>query len=619
MTKNNKAVWLFSLIILHVYAPLLFSQNSNNLPHTFEFNEIRYLKADKGSFNLAYAINHLRQFTPSSTRDLNLGVASDDYWISFEWKHAAKSQDAFVVFENPRLNLVDLYIIENDSLINSQSFGDYLPFDNRPVHANPFIIPLHLKATKAYTFIALLKHKGNTLQVPIRLMDNNSLVTYLQHSMVFMGASTGIMLLAAAFGIFFFLNSRTDLYVYYTLYALSLALWHWSTEGYAFQFLWPNIPLLATKVGPAMSIISGGFFGLSCVSFCRTYDASSIARKALLYYSAAFVAIGLIMLMPFVDSTEPIVMSRFLKIHFLNNFLLILLLAFYLLKVSIKQNKMALYYFGAVITSMLFSILLMARHSGLLDLTFNSGTFMMSGILIEILLMTMGISIQLYGYKREKDAMQIAYLQQQQELNLRIIETQHNERIRISRELHDDIGAGLTIIQAASAGYSKVEHPAEILTKINERSKQMALKLKDIIWSMTNDSMTLNQLCSYLRQEIGDMLDYTKMEPTFDFSFEKGEVVLSKNLCRTLILINKEAANNAIKHSDATEFRVSISTHHHQLTMVIQDNGKGLDASLSTSGNGLRNFAIHCNHVGGTFEIVHQAEGTKLHFSFPMV
>lgn len=94
------------------------------------------------------------------------------------------------------------------------------------------------------------------------------------------------------------------------------------------------------------------------------------------------------------------------------------------------------------------------------------------------------------------------------------------------------------------------------------------------------------------------------------------DVILAQELRRNMYLAVKEAVHNACKHSGATTVTITIITDK-ELTVSVQDNGRGLDLAGTALGNGLGNMRQRMENIGGNLEMVSEA-GTLLRFSVPL-
>ena len=216
--------------------------------------------------------------------------------------------------------------------------------------------------------------------------------------------------------------------------------------------------------------------------------------------------------------------------------------------------------------------------------------------------------------------------QQEQEFQLKTaisqIETQnklHEQRLSISRDLHDNIGAQLTFVISSVDNLKfgnqiKEEKIVNQLTKISDFTKSTIIELRDTIWAMNTNEFTYEDLHSRILNFI-DKAKFAKEDINFKFQISddlkdiKFSSLIGINLYRTI----QEAINNAIKYSDAKDIFVAVTKENHQVKITIQDNGKGFNMEEVDFGNGLFNMKKRIEEVHGIFDIESKiAVGTSI-------
>jgi signal transduction histidine kinase len=187
-----------------------------------------------------------------------------------------------------------------------------------------------------------------------------------------------------------------------------------------------------------------------------------------------------------------------------------------------------------------------------------------------------------------------------------VAEGKESERRRISREMHDDIGSGLTSILflsnmlASQATGPKVEGTTG---RISSLATDLVDKMNDIIWSMNPQNDTLDNLVAYIRQQAATQLENAEIGYQFDIAPQVPALPITGEKRRNIYLTVKEAVNNVIKHARASEVAISIQLNG-QLEIAIRDNGQGLgDGQGRKFGNGLRNMQQRMADIGGTFSL----------------
>jgi len=205
-------------------------------------------------------------------------------------------------------------------------------------------------------------------------------------------------------------------------------------------------------------------------------------------------------------------------------------------------------------------------------------------------------------------------LKQQAELKTALvqIETQNTlqeQRLLISRDLHDNIGAQLTFIISAIENLKYFDPIKEQLTQrydtIANFTKQTITELRDTIWAMNAGQVSWEQLSG----RISDYLQRAQLaDQKIKFEFLGGEKLDSSLRFDSangiqLYRVLQEAIQNAIKYAEASEIQVSILQKKGRLTLQITDNGKGFDESKITPGNGLFNMRKRAQELGGKLTI----------------
>ncbi|HSN62006.1 MAG TPA: histidine kinase, partial [Ferruginibacter sp.] len=269
------------------------------------------------------------------------------------------------------------------------------------------------------------------------------------------------------------------------------------------------------------------------------------------------------------------------------------------------------------IISMVCSAILVAKHTGWLNLPVSSGTFMGMGSIIEMIVMTAGITLQFYSYKKEKEELLISYLEQQKAINQQILMTEEAERKRIARELHDDIGAGLTRITLMSdAVKNKINVSAKEIEEIAQTCRRLVGNMGEIVWSLSPENNSLEALIAYLREELHKLLEYSGIEYSIHLPESGNGMLLSNEQRRNILLVTKEVVHNAVKYSNAANISIHSKILLNNITVFVKDDGNGFDETIVRNGNGLRNIRQRIQELGGTISINSEAgRGTIVEFN----
>ncbi len=195
-----------------------------------------------------------------------------------------------------------------------------------------------------------------------------------------------------------------------------------------------------------------------------------------------------------------------------------------------------------------------------------------------------------YLYRRRKK------LQSQQALM--------SERLRISSELHDEVGAtlsGIAMYSHLTKEQMKTGQTAEIEKSLNvmqQSSSQMVDKLSDIVWLINPEQDSLQKLVTRLEEYATDMAAIKNIQVKISVPEKIAEINLPVESRRNIYLFCKEAINNAVKYSNATLLELTVKEVNGKLEFSVSDNGKGFDAVMVRRGNGLENMQKRADEIG---------------------
>jgi hypothetical protein len=199
------------------------------------------------------------------------------------------------------------------------------------------------------------------------------------------------------------------------------------------------------------------------------------------------------------------------------------------------------------------------------------------------------------------------------------------ERSRIAMDIHDDLGSRVTqLVLHGEVTQSELPSDAKMRPQIDlicHDAREVLSVLDEILWAVNPQRDDLRDFTTYVCSYAEQCLKYTTIQCLLDVDTESPDVELNLPLRRGLLMVTKEALNNAVKHSGATELRLQIRCEHGRLAVALFDNGKGFEpaAAAGRKRNGLVNMRQRMAELGGNCVIVSQlGEGCKIEFSVPL-
>jgi two-component system, NarL family, sensor histidine kinase UhpB len=167
-------------------------------------------------------------------------------------------------------------------------------------------------------------------------------------------------------------------------------------------------------------------------------------------------------------------------------------------------------------------------------------------------------------------------------------------RNNISRNLHDDIGASLSNInilnELTKRNVGNPEKANSYLQKAGDDIQRISESLSDIVWNINPQYDDMDNLYVRMKRYAADMLDGKNIQGQLNFPQESEKLSMPMDQRRDFYLIFKEAVNNLVKYSKATEATVEVKTDDHTVRLVVSDNGKGFDKETVRQGNGIQNM-----------------------------
>ena len=204
------------------------------------------------------------------------------------------------------------------------------------------------------------------------------------------------------------------------------------------------------------------------------------------------------------------------------------------------------------------------------------------------------------------------------------------ERDRIAKDIHDDLGAGLTqiLLQSALAQRTPPEQIQTHLTQISTTAHELVGAMDEIVWAINPENDTLDGLVTYTGKYVQEYAGQAGLRCRLELPAQLPTVNLTAEARHNLFLAVKEALNNIVKHARATEVGFLLKLQPTGFTFIIRDNGCGFLPGLPpvasasnriAAGNGLRNLAQRLEKIGGECVIHSESEkGTEVRLTVMM-
>lgn len=577
------------------------------------------------SLPISAIIEHYKKnrFKPIPFPVLNDGIARYYQWVHFSLTHRSGSQPENMVIDiqSPRLNELELFEMNGDMIRSLGKLGDLFPFGQRSsLHKNfQYHVSLLPGARKEY--FLFVNQVGHTLLLPIIISKQHVFDKTVTRGYLSDGITYGLLLFVAIFSFLFFLNTRHQLYLYYTLYILSSIIWFLSYFGLGFEFIWPDHPVFNTISAPLFASLNL-FLNIQISQVLlnlrhahkRVYRAGNIAKIALFLVALFPVVVNL-------NHYSYAANSLYLYC-FLGVIICSILIVFVALLLALLRGTIAArYYFVASILKICSIFNLALLELGVTPGMYFTEAFLQIGILVEIILLTYAIAKRYTSYR----------LRTYQ----KVIRAQEKERDNIAREIHDGISSSLTAVRYSLLSLARIKHMQadalqHELSRLGDNIGQIQTEARNISHNLMPAYIKDHSLNRVIELYIADLQQKIAQSGTcieIHFDFNETEARFSEAVKLSIFRIVQEIMINIVKHSRASTASLEFSYRKNELTIIAEDNGIGIKTTIlkEVGGIGLRNIKSRVSLLNGYFMITPAAkkeagggQGTRITIRIPL-
>ena len=235
-------------------------------------------------------------------------------------------------------------------------------------------------------------------------------------------------------------------------------------------------------------------------------------------------------------------------------------------------------------------------------------------ILILLLLLVLA---WFYFYKKKKG------LEKEIEKKAIALEVAEAERRRISADLHDDLGVGISTINLLGNRIKMQDDLAIIKAdaqNIIENTKKVNEKLTEVIWELNAEHNNLEHLLLFIQKQGQQVFKETAIDFSMLIPLDLPNIFLSSYQRKQLYFVVKEAFHNILKHAHATQVSGKVKING-TIKIVIADNGHGFDVNEKLNhktGEGLTNMKNRLSSLNGKLGIVSTSNGTQITLEIPL-
>lgn len=316
--------------------------------------------------------------------------------------------------------------------------------------------------------------------------------------------------------------------------------------------------------------------------------------------------------------------STFLPQYYLEIFMkfFILAIGFAFIYLAFKRKNRLFNYIAAgnavLVIFSTISLLILVFKVKPTEIYYSSLFYYNTGIVFELSFFLLGLTYknrsELIANIKEQEALKQEAEKTAYETEITVMKAQQEERNRISADMHDDLGAGMTTIRLYSelAKSKMADNPMPEINKISHSANELLNKMNAIIWSMSSSNDSLGNTIAYIRSYAIEYFEDSGINCKTNLPENLPNIQVSGEIRRNVFLVVKEALHNVLKHSGALEVSLTLERVEDGLTLYIQDNGSGIHLDkIRQFGNGLKNMKKRMQDVDIDFSIENK-NGTRI-------
>ncbi|MFW5886458.1 MAG: 7TM diverse intracellular signaling domain-containing protein [Bacteroidota bacterium] len=216
------------------------------VPKTDSFRSVSYLQ------------DHPEVFENANTDILNYGLTDKTRWVKLNIKNESEETRIFFLkIPYPLLNYINYYLYEDGKLVKEIQTGESRKFGSREIRTRNFTFKLVLEPGKNYEVYMSFNNDGDTLYIPIEILNTSELLEDDQKDHFYFSYVYGLFLFIFLLNFFLFVRLKKLLYLYYAIYVLWINFIFTTLDGYSLQYIWPNMPglsniMMNVQIGMAM-------------------------------------------------------------------------------------------------------------------------------------------------------------------------------------------------------------------------------------------------------------------------------------------------------------------------------------------------------------------------------
>lgn len=345
--------------------------------------------------NNAIDVNELSKhdFTPVKSQVANLGFSNSYYWIKIPITNQTNQEQLLLQLSLPILDYIEFYNLSDQGGYHVTLTGEEFPFHQRKYLDPNYIFDIEIP--KGVTRNFYMKVRSNeAIQLPITIGNETAIYTRLKLRDVLSGLYFGIMLVMILYNLFIYFSVKDRSYIYYVIYILLVLITQTILQGYPYQYLWPNSPVIAKY----SLFIFPSLVGIASMVFMNVFLKVREYNKVLFKLTFLFTAVYIIsMVLAVINIFD--VSQKVMEINAMVVSIFMVVTAIHVIRKGFTPAK---YFLTAWVIFLLGVVVFILKDLEVLPYNNFTRYTMQIGSAIETVLLSFALAARINIYKKER-------------------------------------------------------------------------------------------------------------------------------------------------------------------------------------------------------------------------
>ncbi len=572
-------VLIFFLYSLPVFAQFHISEDLNAKPVSlYKHAKIANVGQSELTFDSLLNNQESFDFQPLEVPVSNLGFTEDNYWVKFSLLNKSGNQkEYYLETGRPITDRVDLYAVGPNGHIEKMKNGDIIPFKERVFTHRKIIFPIQLDSGVTKDFYIHYNSDGEVINLPLLLYSSTGLVIDSYFDQLVFGVFYGILLLAGTIYLFFYFGIGEKSFLLYSGYVLSVALLHFSLDGYFFQFIAPEAGWYSRHAVLLSAAFSAFAFGRYTQSYLKIKEFSPNLNHA---FNVLLIGTGILILSVLIYPSGKTLYYALVNVF---GIILLFLIISSVILGYIKGKGPDIFFALGLAFFVVGFFLFILNNFSLIPNSFWSENSSKLGTGMEIIFLSLSMANRIRILKSDKEKIQETALKQAQESNEIKSFFLSNMSHELRTPLNAILGLSRTILQASPEKSIKEDleviqySSMSLLSSINDILDYSKIEKRELI--LINSHFDFRKLMKELKtgfekqaRDKNLVFVYEEKNPIPDFLI--GDLQRLRQIFENIL-------NNAIKFTTTGSVKLSLESSPSKETQIelllsVTDTGVGI-------------------------------------------